>query len=318
MFKKILLLFIFTISFSIEIDYNGIDVKLKSTVDNIVNTYTKSKINNIANLSNNYISPNTLGENILLEIDYLKSIIEISSNFNILGENKNVTVSPSMGVNAKFLEKGNDLDLKLNINYGYDINEKSDIFSINGYTDFVYRKTNTMLSANVNYDYIKKLNTHNLGGYVRLSNQFNVKNSFISEIGISYLYNYKIPSTYINNHKIEYRTNKDFFTNGINANLKLGYKHSNQNTLYTYLGFDYTYFFNNNLIVTFDKKYDIVVEKDKENMFFVPNIGVIYTFSNNHTIKLNIASILSLKKYDRYKISLEYTYKKDIDEFKQK
>lgn len=309
MYKKIFIIFLFLecILYSQELEYDTLDDKLKESINYVYDINKKETIKNIINTSSEYIPINTYGENILTEIDDLKTIYSANTIFDIFGENKKVEIDPKIGMSLKFLEKGNELNFKVLFNYNYKLNDKTDSVGAKIDGNVIFRKTNTMLSFLTNYNYNKKISSHIINGNLKLSNQINIKNKYIFDLGLGYLYNILISSNYEDKRKILWE-NKKIIEHGINLSTKVGYKLEKEKyLLYFYGGLDFDYIFTTDKKVKF-KNYNIFVDKDEEKIYFVPNIGVELNINNKHNIKFNAQYLVSLKQYDRYKIGINYSY----------
>lgn len=309
MYKKITLLFFLfnIIMFSQELEYETLDDKLKESINYVNNIYKNEVIKNILNTATEYIPINTYGENILIEVNDLKTIYSANTIFDVIGEGKKIDLDPKIGMSLKFLEKGNELNLKTLFNYNYKLDDKTD--SVGGRVEgnVIFRKTNTMLGALTNYNYNKKISSHIVMGNLKLSNQINLKNKYIFDLGIGYLYNILISSNYEDKRKIFWKSRK-YIDHGINISAKIGYKLEKEKYLiYFYTGLDFDYIFTTNKNINFSK-YNIFLNKDDEKMYFIPNIGTEINIENKHNLKIGLQYLMTLKKYDRYKIGISYSY----------
>lgn len=309
MYKKITLLFFLfnIIMFSQELEYETLDDKLKESINYVNNIYKNEVIKNILNTATEYIPINTYGENILIEVNDLKTIYSANTIFDVIGEGKKIDLDPKIGMSLKFLEKGNELNLKTLFNYNYKLDDKTD--SVGGRVEgnVIFRKTNTMLGALTNYNYNKKISSHIVMGNLKLSNQINLKNKYIFDLGIGYLYNILISSNYEDKRKIFWKSRK-YTDHGINISAKIGYKLEKEKYLiYFYTGLDFDYIFTTNKNINFSK-YNIFLNKDDEKMYFIPNIGTEINIENKHNLKIGLQYLMTLKKYDRYKIGISYSY----------
>lgn len=311
MFKIIILFFaMIFISVSAELEYNGLDSTIKKEISDIYLNYKKRLIDNIILSSREYIYYKTYGETLLEEIDKLKIKYNIYTIFDIRGENKNINIIPKISIQGKFLEKGNELNLKLNANYGYDISKKEENINFSFLFDTIFRKTNTKISAIFNYDFDKKYKSHYIFGNLKISNAFAIRNKYIFDINFGYLYNYKIPNEYLSKRDISYKTDNSFFDSSIILGMKFGIKFDK---IYPYIGLDAIYNINKDKNIFFEYEHNIKLKKDDENIYFVPNLGIIYNIKENQQVILKINSILSLKKFDRYALEFSYCYGDDFE-----